>query len=108
MSDAQFSKLSGMSPDSALSSLDLFAVPATHTSVLRGTYSEVYPVDGLSKEGTLEFKVPGSHEMYMDLRNTYLEIAVRVLKADGSALDADADVVAIDNFFHSMFAKGTL
>ena len=50
---APYSKTSLDSGDSDLSALDVFAVPDTHTSVIKGGYVEVYPVDGTSQEGPI-------------------------------------------------------
>ena len=63
MASPPHAKISLSSNDSALSMLDLYSVPLTHTSVIRGNYLEVYPVDGDSRSGTIEFKVEGSAEL---------------------------------------------
>lgn len=109
MASAPQSKISGASADSALSALDLFSVPDTHTSVMKGHSTEHYPIDGGSKNGLIEFRVENSSELYLDLKHTYLELAVKIIKQNGQAMgNAGAtDLWPGDNFMHSIFSKVT-
>jgi hypothetical protein len=104
------SKISAESEDSINSAFDIFSTPHTHTSILRGDFVDVHPIRE-SKNGTLEFEVPGSSLQYLDLSHTRLELTVEVRKADGTALDAAAANVPIypgDNFFHYLFSSVTM
>ena len=106
-----YSKVFLESGNSVLSALNVFAVPDTHTSVIIGVYVEVYPIDGTSQEGLIEFKIEGSQELYIDSINTFLELLVQAVNHDGSAFNADPTQFSIslgDNFFHSMFEKVTV
>ena len=49
--------------------------------------------------------------MYIDPKNTYFELLVQVVKHNGAAFNADSTQFNTglgDNFFHSMFEKGTV
>ena len=103
------SKISPESSDSIMAGFDIFATPHTHTSVLKGDWTEVPPVRD-STDGMLEFNIPGSSDLYTDLHNTYLYVVVSVKRSNGDALQADADDVLVtpgDNFMHSLFASVT-
>ena len=48
--------------------------------------------------------VPDHTEYYTDLSQTYLYLKFRILRSNGTNLEADKKVAPINNFFHSMFS----
>ena len=59
----------------------------------------------LDSGGTIEFLLPGSGDVYMDLANSYLFVRPKVTKADGSNLITDNPVGPVTNWLHSLFSK---
>ena len=83
------------SPQSCLcvkSELDLFTVPPTQTSVEHGCSIDYHPVSTLTDNGPIGFNIPGSGEDYIDLTNTFVQLGVKIMAADGANI---ADVAAI-------------
>ena len=85
------------------SELDIFSVPPTVTSIESGQWGEHQPTASLDSGGTIEFLLPGSGDVYMDL--AYLFVRAKVTKPDGSNLDTDNPVGPVNNGFHSLFTQ---
>ena len=86
MSTAPVSKIDAESVDTASPAFDLLAVPPTSTSVRRGEDEIINPTGGLSQEGEIQFDVFSNNGIYTDLKNSYLELDVKVVKKDGRRL----------------------
>jgi hypothetical protein len=56
------------------SELDLFAVPATQTSVESGLYVEYHPISSINGGAPIEFDVSASGDDYLDLANSFLYV----------------------------------
>ena len=95
------------------SSLELFTVPKTLTTIEKTYFTRIHPVTSLDKNGPIEFAISLSEE-YLDLSNVYLLTTNRILDADNQPIPAtfkkkqDADeefnedgVVFPINLFHS-------
>lgn len=80
------SKIDEMSPDTVMSSMDLFAPIDTNTSLLDGGYIAIPPVR-VTETDSQEFHVPGTSQ-YVDLLNSYITFTGKVVKADGSNIGA--------------------
>lgn len=85
--------------------LDLFSLPPTQTAVEDGQFVEHYPLSSISPSAPIEFVISGSTEDYTDLCNTFLHLRAKVTKADGTPLDADAKVLPINNWLHTLFSQ---
>ena len=87
-------------------SLDIFAVSPTQTSIENGLYVEYHPLATLTDSGPIEFIVKGSDD-YLDLTNSYLHVQAKITKADGSPLDAADDnlVAPVNNWLHTLFSQ---
>lgn len=110
MATALMEKIDLLSDETTDTSLDLFSVPTTRASVERGEYQEVHSSHGAPLQDKVEFEVGGTNA-YTDLRNSYVELEVKVVKANGGALPTtlgNLHVVPGDNFFHSLFERVTL
>ena len=93
----------------AKSELDLFAVPATQTSVEDGHWHHFGPISTITESGPYEFSISGSGEDYIDLGNTNLYVVAQIVqKADGSDIDAGANVGPVNLWLHSLFSDVTL
>lgn len=103
---AQYQKVAG-SAETVDSAQDVFAPRPTHTSVVDGKWVEVSPTI-ITPTGDIQLDVAESSLRALDLDDSYLETHIRVLKADGTALQADpANVVVTpsDAFAHSVFKR---
>ena len=82
----------------AKSELDLFGIPPTQTCMEAATVVEYNPTANISK-GAIEFNVPGTEGVYLDLSQTYLYVQCEIRGADG----ADSVCAPSNLFFHSLF-----
>ena len=85
--------------------LDLHSIPPTQTSIETGYFEEAGPVASLTDQGPIEFNIVGSKDEYLDLYNTYLYFACRIVNADGTDLANDAEVAPANLFLHSLFSQ---
>ncbi|XP_031352307.1 uncharacterized protein F54H12.2-like [Photinus pyralis] len=87
------------------SELDLFALPATQTSIEGGEWIFYKPLSSLTDDAPIEFVVPGNGNDYLDLSHTMLYITAKIVKQDDSVL-GDADIVApVNNWLHSLYSQ---
>ena len=89
------------------SELDLFAVPPTQTSIEESGWIEHQPFRHLSLDsgGPIEFILPGTGDVYLDLANTYLLVRAKIVNENGTDLGADAPVAPVNDWFHSPFSQ---
>lgn len=88
------------------SELDLFAAPHLQTSIEKGYWVECFPVSNLTDSGPIEFNVPGSGEEYGDLRQAWLYVKAKVVKANGDNLEEATDKVGpVNLFLQSLFSQ---
>ena len=74
------------------SETDLFTIPPTQTSIVGRKVVSYKPIAPLTDNGPIEFIIPGQGEEFFDLTHTQLELKVKIVKEDGTAL-APADKV---------------
>ena len=79
------------------SELDLFSVPPTQVSLEKGDWIDHQPVSTVSDGGSITFMSPGTED-YVDMLKTILVVQAKVMKADGTDLDADEKVGVVHNF----------
>ena len=88
------------------SALDLFTIPPTDTSILKGHWQDHEPEQKDSEP--IEFTIPKSVN-YIDLSKTQLYFKIQVLKKDGTLLlssKADDKLVGpINNILHSLIQQ---
>ena len=87
------------------SELDLFALPATQTSVDHGRVVEHWPTSIFSENSPVEFVISEEGDYYIDLANTFLYVRAAVVNEDGSNLAEDANIALITNFLHSLWSQ---
>ena len=85
--------------------LDLFSNPPTQTSVKEGQDIEYHPFTALEKSGPIKFFIDGTGDEYLDLYHTHLYVEAKVVCADGSPIDDDADVAPVNLTLHSLFSQ---
>ena len=84
------------------SELDLFSVPPTQTSVEYGNWIEYHPLTTVSDGTPIEFEISGTGEDYIDLPSSMLYVQAKIVKPDGTALDAAGPT---NLFLHSLFSQ---
>jgi hypothetical protein len=90
--------------------LNLFAPPTFQNDLFGSEYITIRPDATIGDSGPIDFIIRGNKE-YLDLRETTLNLEVKVVNADGTnilpAVDKD-DVAIINNAMHSMFSDVSL
>lgn len=89
----------------AKSELDLFAVPPTQTSIENATFVEYRPIASLTDGAPIEFEVASSGDDYLDFANSFLQVKVKIVRANGDDLVAADTVGPVNNFLHSLFSQ---
>lgn len=84
------------------SELDMFSTKPTQNSVEMGYFNELRPVSILDSDSPIEFFLSGSDD-YVDLSHSKINLRVKVLNEDGTALAADSSVAPVNNFVSSLF-----
>ena len=95
-----------LSCDCVKSELDLFGVPLTQTSVEEGRWVEYGPITAVKdSDDTIEFKIAETDSEYIDLKNSFIRVKAKIVKADGELLDATADVAPVNFWLHALFSQ---
>ena len=87
------------------SELELFTAPPYNMSMERGDYIIHRPVASITGSGPIEFHVQASMEDYIDLGRTELQLTLKVVKADNSAMDDDVKVSTANLLLHTLFSQ---
>jgi hypothetical protein len=87
------------------SELDLFSVPPTQTSIESATIVEHHKTSSITGSGPIEFDIKSTGVEYIDLNNTQLYVKVKIVKADGSAIAANAPVGPVNGLLNSLFSQ---
>ena len=86
------------------SGLDLFGTPDTQTSILKTEDFPLTPLNQITEE-TINFSFNGDQYRYVDLAASYLYVRVKITKADGTNLGANANVGFVNNVLDSLFQE---
>jgi len=89
-----------------ISDFDLFSVPMTQTSIEKNIVTEHRPISTLSSDSIIEFNVDSGPNEYIQLRESYLYMKIRVdiNKTGGNILEADWDKIgSVNTLLHSLF-----
>ncbi len=87
------------------SELDLFSVPPTQTSIESATTVEYRPVSSITDSGPIEFEISSSGAEYIDLNNSQLYVKAKIVKANGTPIDANATVGPVNCLLNSLFSQ---
>ena len=90
---------------SAKSELDLFSTPPTMAALDESYSTEYLPTTSLEDNSPIKFTISGDSNNYIDLHSSYLFLTAKITKADGTALDADANVGPVNLLAHSLFQQ---
>ena len=86
------------------SELSLFDLPPTQTAVEKIYYQQVLPISQLSDSSPIQFTVTGQNGMeFIDTRNSFMSIKARIVKGDGSDIQAAEYVGPVNLLAHALF-----
>lgn len=89
------------------SELSLFSVPPSQTAIDKVYYQEVRSTSQINGNSPIEFIISGQNGMeFLDLRRSKLYVKVKIVHADGKALDRTVMKVSpVNLLFYSMFSQ---
>ena len=87
------------------SETDLFSVPPTQTSILKGQWIQYNPLTNIVDSDSIEFNVTGSSAHYLDLAHSMINVKAKIVNEDGTDLADDAQVGPVNLFLHSLFSE---
>ena len=87
------------------SELDVTVVPPTMTAMQDGQWTEHHPIAALNNSAPIEFTIPPQTEKWTDLNQSFLFLKLKVVKPDGSDLEAGTHTSVVNNLFHSLFSS---
>ena len=87
------------------SEFEYFVPEPVVTQIERSFYREYTPISALQHQAPIEFMVPGTDQIYLDVSRTYLYIRAKITKATGANLDADTQIGPINLPIHAMFSN---
>lgn len=87
------------------SELDLFKSENVQVSQQAGRWVEHFPTSQINDGGPVEFFIPGSEDMYIDLNSSYMRMYFQITKKDGTSVGSDDKVGPVDLTMHSVFQQ---
>lgn len=89
------------------SELSLFSVPPSQTAIDKVYYQEVRSTSQINGNSPIEFIISGQNGMeFLDLRRSKLYVKVKIVHADGKALDRTVMKVSpVNLLFYSIFSQ---
>ena len=81
----------------SISDTDIFTPAFVQSDIERCYYEECFPITKLDDNGSVEFVVENASDKFIDLVNTYLKVKLKIVKGDGSDLEA-TDKVTLTNY----------
>ena len=94
-----------MAVEVMMSEFDYFKPEAVQNNVNKWFMREFTPLAALTHGSQIEFAVPGSNELTMDLSKSYIIVRAQITKADDTAPLAAAEVGPVNLTLHSMFSN---
>ena len=88
-----------------LSDTDLFTPSFVQSDIQHGYYEELFPISNLDDSGPVEFNVDNATDKFIDPANSYLKMKLKIVKTDGSNLDAGENVGPVNYIFGSLFSQ---
>ena len=91
------------SSECMLSELDLFTMPPTQASLLKGEYVQYLPVSTIADKNPITFNISGNSDYYIDLAETYLYLHVEIKTHDNKHITPENDVGPTNLLFHTLW-----
>ena len=75
------------------------------TQIERSFYREYTPISALQHQTPIEFVVPGTDQIYLDLSRSFIYLKGKITSAAGGDNAADVEIGPINNPLHSIFSN---
>ena len=86
------------------SEVDLFGL-VIEQNVIENEFNREYgSLETIQPGAAIEFKVTGSNDLYLDLNKLHLHVLAKIIKADGTNIDANT-AAPINLTLHSVFLE---
>ena len=94
------------SDECTTSPLEYFCVKPTQTAIEKSRYVDYQPVSTIREHGSpLEFIVPASIDQFMDLKNSYIHLKLKIVSEGGEDLEMKEKVAPVNDLFNSLWAN---
>ena len=87
------------------SSFELFDTLPTQDVVEDSRFVEILPLNSNPDGAAYDFYVPALTDEYLDVSSTRLYVKAQIVKADGTAIGADAAVAPVNDLFNSLWSN---
>ena len=87
------------------SELSIFSNPWPNRGIDRVQCIDYRPVSQIRDNTVIEFNVPGSGNLYLDLHNTKLHVKLQIVKENGQLIDDSDSVGLVAVPLHSLFSQ---
>ena len=84
--------------------MDLFQIPSTDTTREKVQYIQYRPKSQFQEGAPLEFIIPSGGNRYIDLKKSYINVKVKVLK-NGKSTELTDSIAPINLSLHSLFSR---
>lgn len=71
----------------------------------RSSYREFTPISALQDSNAIEFLIPPTERIYLDLSRSYLYVRAKIVRPDGTNIVAGTQIGPINNTLHSLFSN---
>src|SRR5690348_779035 len=86
--------------------VDLFSVPATDTTCDYSMYAEYQPIVNVQDSSSkIDFKITANTQQYLDLHDSFMFVALQVIRRNGQNMDHTDIVSPVNCFFHALFSQ---
>ena len=85
--------------------LALFQQPDVEAGTRKIEWITFRPINQLTDGSAIEFNVPGTWTTYIDLKNTLLSVQLKIVKANGTDIEAISKVGLTNAPLHSIFSQ---
>ena len=85
--------------------LAVFQRPDEEVGTQKKEWISLRPINQLTEGASIEFNVPGTSMTYIDLKDVFLRIKLKLVKADGTDMKTTDNVGLINNPLHSIFSQ---
>ena len=89
--------------DCKTESLCLFDEKQVQLDITGNVVTDYHPLTSLTAGGPIEFHIPGTVDEYIDLNDIQLLVRVRIVRSDGTNLDATDKVAFVNQPIASLF-----
>ncbi len=87
------------------SDLNITYRPPVQNDIISAQEVTHNPQTSIDTGDVIDFFLSGKGEEYTDFANSYITVEGRIVKADGTNIEANANVAVVNNTLHSLFSQ---